>query len=66
MIVYRCQEGDVLDRICWLHYGRESAVPEVLAANPRLVGIGVRLPAGTLVTLPDISDPPRQTVQLWD
>ena len=66
VIIYRCQEGDTLDRICWLHYGRESAVPRVIEANPGISDLGPYLPAGTLVTLPDLADPPRQTVQLWD
>ncbi|MCY4119972.1 MAG: tail protein X [Acidobacteria bacterium] len=30
---YVTSNGDVLDEICWRHYGREGAVPHVLAAT---------------------------------
>ena len=65
MIVYRCQEGDTLDLICWHHYGRESAVPAVASANPD-IELEPYIPAGTLVTLPDLAAPEKPAVQLWD
>lgn len=68
--MYRTREGDVLDAICWRHYGRESAVPAVLEANRELATYGPVLPAGVLIVLPalaesdTLSDVP--TVRLWD
>lgn len=52
-------DGDVLDEVCWQHYGREDLVPTVLAANPGLAQRGPLLPAGVAVVLPD-SPPPHR------
>ena len=51
---YFTADEDVLDEICWRRYGREDAVPAVLAANPRLADAGPVLPAGVLIVLPDL------------
>ena len=40
----RTTDGDVLDEVCWRHYGREEAVPAVLAANPGLTAAHAVLP----------------------
>ena len=67
MTVYVSIAGDVLDGICWRHYGREGTVETVLAANPGLEALGPVLPPGTRVTLPAI-EPPTQVldvVRLW-
>lgn len=68
MATVRAAQGDTLDLICWLHYGRTAGVVEqVLEANPGLARLGPILPHGTLVQLPEIAtQPQRQTVQLWD
>jgi len=68
MIHYRTKDGDMLDRICWHHYGFESAVTAVLEANPGLADYGPVLPAGILIRLPDLSKPNEtiDTVRLWD
>lgn len=60
---------DTVDAICWREYGRSSGIVEkVLEANPRLAELGVFLPMGTEVILPDIEAPQqiKQTIQLWD
>ncbi len=60
---------DTVDAICWREYGRSSGVVEkVLEANPQLAELGVFLPMGTQVILPDIESPQqtKQTIQLWD
>ena len=65
----RTQQGESVDALCWRHYGRTAGVAEaVLDANPGLASHGPVLPAGLLVTLPDIQTtaPERQTVSLWD
>lgn len=60
-------EGDVLDEICWRHYGREDAVPDVLAANPGLAASDPVLDAGVVVLLPELPAPaePAGAVVLW-
>jgi phage tail protein X len=65
---YRTKEDDMLDRICWKHYGHEAGTVElVLTANPGLASHGPRLPGGLLINLPEISvvqaDEP---IRLWD
>ena len=60
--------GDVLDALCWRHYGRDAAetVPAVLAANPGLADADPVLPAGLVVELPELPAPaPRPAVRLW-
>lgn len=61
-------QGDTVDRICHRVFGRTSGVVEaVLEANPGLADMGVILPHGTVVKLPDIAPPQKsKTVQLWD
>jgi len=65
---YRTRQGDLIDRICWHHYGRQSgAVEAVLGANPGLAALGPALPAGQVIVLPDL--PAAQTdavVNIWD
>jgi phage tail protein X len=64
---YRTQEGDVLDRVCWKHYGRTGGVVElVLEANPGLAGRGPVLPIGMDIVLPDVpTERAPATVRLW-
>ena len=55
MTLYKTKEHDMLDWICWKHYGFQSGVVEiVLTANPELAEWGSFLPAGLLITLPEI------------
>ena len=49
---YRTRDGDVLDWICWKHYGAtEDVVEAVLDANPHLADRGPVYAAGVIVTL---------------
>lgn len=67
-VKYRAKEGETLDLICWHIYGRGTAgtVEQVLEANPGLAALGPILPVGTLVTLPEISEPEAELqVGLW-
>lgn len=61
------QQGDTLDLICLHYYGRTAGVVErVLAANPGLAELGVVLPHGTTLTLPDVAvQTMQETVNLW-
>jgi len=67
MKVYAMQ-GDTLDAICARHYGRtEGVVETVLKANPGLSYLGVILPHGTAIELPETDSAPKtETVNLWD
>lgn len=62
-------DGDTVDYIVWRAYGTQEgrAVERVLDANPGLADLGATLPAGTLVTLPDIDTKAEAaSVRLWD
>ena len=65
---YFTADGDVLDEICWRRYGREDAVPAVLAANPGLADAGPVLSAGVLIVLPRLPAAPRglPAERLWE
>ena len=50
----RSLQGDTIDLLCNRHYGRTAGVTEeVLEANPGLADLGVELPVGTQIDLPD-------------
>jgi phage tail protein X len=58
MAQYLTREGDMLDRICWKFYGRQSgAVEAVMEANPHLADRGPLLPAGIVIELPALAEP---------
>lgn len=67
MKVYAMQ-GDTLDALCARYYGRtEGVVETVLRANPGLSELGVILPHGTAIDLPDVaSSPVTETINLWE
>ncbi len=69
-MIVLARQGDTLDAICWRELGRtESVVEQTLALNPGLADLGPTIPAGTEVTLPEISalvPVERETVKLWD
>nr|WP_246111621.1 tail protein X [Wolbachia endosymbiont of Chrysomya megacephala] len=57
---YLAKENDMLDYICWKHYGFTSgAVEIVLEENPGLAEYGSFLPAGLKIKLSTI----KKTVQ---
>lgn len=60
-------EGDTLDRIAWEHYGeRPGALEAVFEANPHAVGLGLVLPVGTAVTLPELEERADARISIWD
>jgi phage tail protein X len=65
---YRTSDGDMLDLICWRHYGgRPGAVETVLEANPGLADYGEVLPAGVFIELPELTGETKQaSVKLWE
>ncbi|EIF0627958.1 tail protein X [Salmonella enterica] len=64
----RSMQGDTLDVICARYYGRtEGVVETVLQANPGLSELGIILPHGTAIELPDVpSSPVTETINLWE
>jgi len=68
MIQYRSKDGDVLDDICFSHYGSSDVIVQVLDANPHLADKGVVLASGVIINLPVIAQPQLTTapVQLWN
>ena len=68
MASYRTRDGDMLDDICFRHYGQsDGMVEQVLDANPGLAGLGPVFASGIVITLPDIKPASvRAPVRLWD
>lgn len=55
VIYYFTKDKEMLDYICWKHYGYSSgAVEVVLEKNPGLAEYGSFLPAGLKIKLPEI------------
>lgn len=49
------QQGDTVDALCWRYYDRtDGTVEAVLEANPGLADLGVVLPMGIVVDLPEL------------
>ena len=67
-ITYHSKQRDMVDLICWKHYGfTQGAVEAVLEANRGLADQPPVLPAGLAIILPDIGPPPApQPIRLWD
>ncbi len=65
-------QGDTLDALLWRHAGRTAALVEAtLNANQGLADLGVVLPHGTAVEIPDalLHAPPvadQPLIKLWD
>lgn len=62
------RQGDVVDQIALAFYGRtETATEAVLDANPHLADLPPVLPAGIVVTLPDLpTTPTKGRLKLWE
>lgn len=61
--------GDMIDAIAYRTYGyRPGSVEAILEANPGLCELSPMLPAGVVITLPDLPPPvaPSGVVRLWD
>lgn len=65
--VYRTRDGDVLDAICYEHYGTVVAVVQVLNANAGLADLGPVYESGVDIVLPDVELPKEEPeASLWD
>lgn len=69
-VPYITKAGDMLDLICYDHYGYSAgAVEQVLdyAANYRLADQPEVLPAGITIYLPPLEAPTKEPLQrIWD
>nr|WP_237350055.1 tail protein X [Wolbachia endosymbiont of Cylisticus convexus] len=65
---YLAKENDMLDYICWKHYGFTSGVVEiVLEENPGLAEYGSFLPAGLKIKLPVIQKTVQKSkLKVWE
>lgn len=62
-------QGDTVDLLCLRHLGATAGVTEATyRLNPGLADLGLILPLGRAVTLPDLPATTAriETVQLWD
>lgn len=66
-MICRTSDGDLLDTLCYQHYGHlNGSVEVVLAANRLLADEPQPLRTGLLITFPDIEQSVVEQVQLWD
>ncbi len=67
-IYYLAKEGEMLDLICWKHYGFTDGIVElVLAENLGLAEYGSFLPAGLKIKLPVIQKPVQKSKsKVWE
>lgn len=66
-MICRTSDGDLLDTLCYQHYGHlNGTVEAVLAANRLLADEPQPLRAGLLITFADIEQSTVEQVQLWD
>lgn len=67
-IYYSTKEKDMLDYICWQHYGFTSgAVEVVLENNTGLAEYDSFLPGGLKIKLPSIQEPLNKSVlKVWE
>ena len=66
---YTTKAGDTVELIAWKYYGSnvQRAAEQLLEANPGLADIGPLLPAGAVLTLPDIDTATKSKgLRLWD
>lgn len=69
---YTTKPNDVLDAVCYAHYGVEGCTETVLSANPGIADYGTHLPEGVVIRLPTLQTAAPQVAQvaqvvsLWD
>ncbi|KVC43643.1 phage tail protein [Burkholderia pseudomultivorans] len=62
-------QGETLDALCWRYYASTAGTVEaVLEANPGLAELGVVLPMGTVVDMPELNtiEQTKPLLQLFD
>lgn len=65
---YTTKAGDMVDEICWRHYGQQSgAVEQVYDANQGLAERGPILPEGVKILLPELTtEATDNSISLWE
>ncbi|WP_264685604.1 MULTISPECIES: tail protein X [unclassified Wolbachia] len=65
---YWSKEGEMIDLICWRHYGATRGVVEVvLEANPGLAEYSDSLPSGLRIKLPLIQEQLKKSkLKVWE
>ena len=68
MTVYVVESEDRLDHVVKAVLGTlaDGAIEAVLDANPGLAAVGLFLPAGTQIVVPDFTVPAATVVNPWD
>ena len=62
---YVTKGGEMLDEICFAHYGDDQQIDRVLRANPEIASLSFKLPAGVKISLPDEVKQEEKAVTLW-
>lgn len=63
----RTSDGDILDSLCYVHYGHLAGVVEaVLVANPGLADRPQPFASGVIIVLPELAVQQQATVTLWE
>lgn len=67
-MMVRALQNDTLDLLMWRHLGSTAGIAQVLALNPGIGSLGVFLPMGKSVALPDRipAAPVLNMINLWD
>ena len=65
MKIYTTNGGEMLDDICYRHYGDERQIDNVMRENPGIEQLPFLLPAGVEIKLPDMKKPEKKRVTLW-
>ncbi len=64
--IIRSSEGDLLDTLCYAHYGHlNGTVEAVLRANPGLSTLPQPYPAGVTLRFPELAAARSETIHLW-
>ena len=66
MLTYITKDGDVLDKICWAHYGTLACLEKLLEYNYKVAEYGAVLPRGLEIKLPAFELTTEKRIQLWD
>lgn len=64
-MIYTTKGGEMLDEICFSHYGTNSKFSIVLASNKGLEFQPFTLPAGLKINLPEVVKEEAKGVTLW-
>ena len=66
MLTYSTRDRDVLDNICWAHYGTLACLEQLLEYNAHVAEYGCILPRGVEIKLPAFKLTTEKGIQLWD